>query len=419
MTEKTSRRRKTGTSPSKVKKKKSLKTKETKISELVTRNLAAIYRPKNLDGFVGQDEAVTKLKGWIKKKQFPQTILIEGETGAGKTTLAKMIARYVNCETMSACGKCGFCRYEKEMPDVFYANAGEVSGVDDMRRLIKTTQFAPKYRRKIYILDEVHLLSQKALESLLIPLEEPSEKTIWILCTTELDKIKATIRNRCQALRLRPVDPDSIVKRLSFILENEGFPVKKKSPIEDALYTIADYSEGQVRYAISLMDELISAVNSGDAEFDDKSVETIRSQASGASMDKLAVSLFMYIIDQDLEKIICIIEKSGDAMGLLRKVGWFTDWFIKYSAGAIKFVPYIGKVYFDAKKALEKKNGTKINVSLALALKVANCLQEVEHTVLTVPAIQAQRYLYLQLSELVIDDVFQELVGMTKKKGKK
>jgi DNA polymerase III subunit gamma/tau len=394
---------------------------EDENGDLVTRNLGAVYRPHNLDGFVGQDAAVKKLKGWIKKKQFPQSILIEGETGSGKTTLARMIARYVNCETMSSCGKCSFCQYKKDLPDVVYRNSGEFSTVEEIRKLISTTMFAPTYRRRIYIIDEVHLLSGKALEALLIPLEEPTPGTMWILCTTDLAKIKSTVQNRCQVLNLRKVPSELIVERLYHVLDQEGIEVNKKNKknVEGALYTIADFSEGQVRQALTLLDGLLSAINSGDADFDDDSVISLQDKTAGAELDKLAVSLFLYTLNQDLESIVGIIDQSKDATQLVRRALNLTDWLIKYSAGAVKYVPYNGKYYFEAKKKLEAKEKVKINVSLALVMKIAHCLQQIEHTILTVPAIRSERYSMLQLSELVIDDVFSGLLDMSKPKKKK
>ena len=169
--------------------------------------------------------------------------------------------------------------------------------------------------------------------------------------------------------------------------------------------TIAEYSQGQVRLALSQLDGLLSAVASGDAALDDKSVVQLYEQSSGADSEKLAVSFFVYTVSQDLFGMMNILSRVENTHEFINKLAWFLKWYTDYVVKLVNYVPPIGKSYFTAKKNLETKHKEKINVSLPLIVKVADILDKAHHTILTVPAINAANHLRVRFSSMVVEDV--------------
>lgn len=385
--------------------KRSAKPEATKVSEsLITRNLAAEYRPKSLDDFIGQEQVTQVVKGWIKSKQFPSSMLVMGETGAGKTTFAKLVARYVNCRTMNACGKCDYCSYKNDLPDVIHINCGEKGKVEDIRELLAGSNMAPKYRKRIYILDEVHMASAQAREAMLVPLETPPAGTIFILCTTEEDKIKATMSNRCQTLVMRPVEPEIIADRLADIVGDLGIKVKQKD-LDDVLLTIADFSQGQVRKAISDLDVFLSSVASGMVEFSSKDFIEVYEKQGGADLDKLAASMLVYILNEDLPKFVQICAKvDKNAKAVISKFIWLTQWLIQFESGAIKYTPYIGTIWNKA-----KQKGKVGKYSLALLLHIAYIANEIDRNILQTPGLSANSFMMTNFADMIIGNVFDDL----------
>jgi DNA polymerase-3 subunit gamma/tau len=359
------------------------------------------------------------MKGWIKTGNFPSSILLVGESGSGKTTIAKMLSRYINCKTMNSCGKCSYCRYKEDMPDVQLINCGQTSTVDEMRNLLVGIDLAPRYRKRIYILDEVHLLADKAMQTLLIPLETPPADTMWVLCTTEDHKIKDTIRNRCSTLYMKPIPVPILTKRLEEIVARESDIKVKPKLLNKTLATISDFSGGQARKAISDLDTFLNAVRSGDAEVSPESFMSMYEEKVGADVDSLAVSLLIYILGSDLESFVCIVDKVGNNSKLLiTKFNMLIQWLIKSEAGAAKWTPYLGKLY---EKALANPKTKKLDLryNLALLLKIAHTAQRIDHTILTVPGIRADQFLMTTFAELLIDEVYKEMVNLARPSKKK
>ena len=213
------------------------------------------YRPKTFEDVVGQEHITKTLANQILAGKISHAYLFTGSRGVGKTSVAKIFAKAVNCEnnlTGSPCGKCEVCkRLEKEDDiNVVEIDAASNNKVDDVREIREKVKFAPigsKY--KVYIIDEVHMLSDSAFNALLKTLEEPPEYVIFILATTEVHKLPATILSRCVRFDFRLVSVQNLMSHLARVFENEGIECDS-----DALKIIATAGEGSVRDTLSIAD---------------------------------------------------------------------------------------------------------------------------------------------------------------------
>lgn len=216
------------------------------------------YRSKTFDELLGQKQVTIPLKNQIIQGQTSHAYLFSGTRGTGKTSAAKIFSRAVNClhpVDGNPCNECENCKLilEDRMMDVVEMDAASNNGVDDIRELKERVVYPPGIGRyKVYIIDEVHMLSKGAFNALLKILEEPPKHLIFILATTELEKIPATIRSRCQRFQFRRLDQDTIIQGMEGILEKEG-----KTADRDALALIARHSQGAMRDALSLLEQCL------------------------------------------------------------------------------------------------------------------------------------------------------------------
>ena len=224
--------------------------------------LARKYRPQNFDELVGQEVLVTTLSNAIKNNRLHHAYILTGIRGVGKTTTARIIAKTLNCTnadaatTAKACGECENCRLisASKHQDVIEIDAASRTGVDDIREIIDSIAYAPvSARYKIYIIDEVHMLSNSAFNALLKTLEEPPAHVKFIFATTEIRKVPVTILSRCQRFDLRRLDENEIAAHLKNILTKENLSAE-----EMALTLIAKASEGSVRDSLSLLDQALA-----------------------------------------------------------------------------------------------------------------------------------------------------------------
>jgi DNA polymerase-3 subunit gamma/tau len=224
--------------------------------------LARKYRPQNFDELVGQEVLVTTLSNAIKNNRLHHAYILTGIRGVGKTTTARIIAKTINCENATnakACGECENCRLisASKHQDVIEIDAASRTGVDDIREIIDSIAYAPvSARHKIYIIDEVHMLSNSAFNALLKTLEEPPAHVKFIFATTEIRKVPVTILSRCQRFDLRRLDENEIATHLKNILEKENLSAQ-----DLALTMIAKASEGSVRDSLSLLDQALANNN--------------------------------------------------------------------------------------------------------------------------------------------------------------
>ena len=218
------------------------------------------YRPVDFDSVYGQEEVVTVIKNAIKNNMVSHAYLFCGPRGTGKTTIAKIIARMVNCENLidgKPCGKCYNCINFLNSNDIVEIDAASNNGVDEIRELRDKINLVPSNAKyKVYIIDEVHMLTTQAFNALLKTLEEPPTHVIFILATTEPHKIPLTIASRCQKFRFTKINSKKIVDRLSEIAKLENITAS-----EDVLYEIARISDGGMRDAINFLDQLVAYDN--------------------------------------------------------------------------------------------------------------------------------------------------------------
>jgi len=223
--------------------------------------LARKYRSRTFDEVIGQPAVTTTLRNAIESARIHHGYLFCGTRGTGKTSMARILAKSLNClsfeaATLQPCGTCDSCRgiSEGEDIDVLEIDAASNNGVDNIRELRTNAAFRPaRGRFKIYIVDEVHMLSASAFNALLKTLEEPPEHVKFILATTDAQKVPATIQSRCQRFEFKPIPPEQIAGRLAFICESEGVTADPA-----ALKRVARLANGSLRDGISLLDQLLS-----------------------------------------------------------------------------------------------------------------------------------------------------------------
>ena len=236
------------------------------------RVLARKYRPVDFSGLIGQEAMVQTLTNAIGAGRLAHSFILTGVRGVGKTTTARIIARMLNCvgpggdadygPTADPCGACEHCRAisDDNHMDVIEMDAASRTGVDDIRELIEGVRYRPTWARfKVYIIDEVHMLSRNAFNALLKTLEEPPEHVKFIFATTEIRRVPVTVLSRCQRFDLRRVDGETLAKHFRYVADEEGAPIA-----EDAIHLIARAADGSVRDGLSLLDRALAHAGTGD-----------------------------------------------------------------------------------------------------------------------------------------------------------
>lgn len=219
-----------------------------------------IYRPKNFSEIKGQEDVLITLKKQAKTGKFAHAYLLSGHRGTGKTTIARILAKSINCENPSEngpCGKCQNCLNAANSLDIRELDAATNNGVEQIKELTGQAKYRPvQLKNKVFIIDEVHNLSTAAFDVLLKPLEEPPSYCTFILCTTEVHKIPVTIRSRCEVYTFHPIAPEPMKERIREVLTDQHAVCE-----EDALNLIVRNANGGMRDALGILEQLITSTD--------------------------------------------------------------------------------------------------------------------------------------------------------------
>ena len=270
--------------------------------------LARKYRPQDFNELLGQDALVQTLTNAIRNNRLHHAYILTGIRGVGKTTTARIIAKALNCigkdsregPTINPCGICENCRAiaESRHIDVLELDAASRTGVDDMREILDGVRYKPTNGNyKIYIIDEVHMLSKSAFNALLKTLEEPPSHVIFIFATTEIRKVPITVLSRCQRFDLQRLSIDTLIGHFKNILSKEGLQAE-----DEALHIIAKAADGSCRDGLSLLDQAIS-LGSGTIKTD------VVKNMIGLADRNQTFDLFEKLVSGDINKTVTILDE--------------------------------------------------------------------------------------------------------------
>ncbi len=295
------------------------------------RVLARKYRPSDFSGLIGQEALVRTLTNAIAQGRLAHAFMLTGVRGVGKTTTARILARAFNCigpdgkggPTASPCGVCEHCRAiaEDRHVDVIEMDAASRTGVNDIRELIEGVRYRPVSARfKIYIIDEVHMLSSNAFNALLKTLEEPPEHVKFIFATTEIRKVPITVLSRCQRFDLRRIEADKLAAHLGAIASSEG---AKLAPT--ALALIARAADGSARDGLSLLDQAITLAEPGQ-EVSEEQVRAMLGIADRTQLFDLYEAIMAGNAAPALDQLRRMYEAGADPIVVLQDLLDLTHW---------------------------------------------------------------------------------------------
>lgn len=286
--------------------------------------LALKYRPKKLEDLAGHANIISGIKGMLKSQEIPNAFLLVGPSGVGKTTISRMLARYLNCETMNACGKCESCKAMDDLSHMDYTevNGSESGNIDTIRKLIESASFRPRSRFRIIMLDEIHRISAPAANALLKPLEEPPEHTLWILATTDPDKIpnSKAVCGRCTQIILNKPTREEIAHRLMDVAKD----AKLKWVKESYALNIAEASGGHVRDALQILQSVNTAIKGYDGKPSKKEIKQMVSELSVKTVDldteKTTLNILVAIYTNDAARLQKAVLDVEDHTQIINKV---------------------------------------------------------------------------------------------------
>jgi DNA polymerase-3 subunit gamma/tau len=274
------------------------------------------WRPQTFDDVVEQRHVTRTLKNAIQLGRVAHAYLFAGTRGVGKTTMARVLAKALNCDqgpTPQPCGTCGSCRdiTQGASMDIMEIDGASNRGIDEIRDLRETLRYLPsRGRYKVYIIDEVHMLTKEAFNALLKTLEEPPPHVVFIFATTELDKIPYTIVSRCQRFEFKRVSLAGIVSQLKCIAQSEGIAISHTS-----LMRVAKAAEGSMRDAQSLLDQVVAYAG---LEVDDDEVSHLLGSVGSETLAQCLRALLQQDVETALRTVDDLLDQGHEAMSMIR-----------------------------------------------------------------------------------------------------
>ena len=336
------------------------------------------YRPQTLDKLVGQEHIKKTLTSAIELGKLSHAYLFTGPRGTGKTSTARILAKSLNCvngPTIHPCGECESCKdITNSIPiDVVEIDAASNRSVEDAQNILEKIQYAPVHGKyKIYIIDEVHMLSTTAFNALLKTLEEPPENVIFILATTEVHKVLDTIKSRCQRYDFRRITTDDIVKHLRYISDEEKIKISN-----DALLTIAKNSAGGMRDSISLLDQLSLLGVTKEVTSDD--VNSILGRISFDVLNKLSEKIMSSSSNEAIELLNEIYNSGNEPLQILTNLSeYFKNLLIVKTCNSNLHAELTGLNELQINELAKQKDALEVQQIVFLIERLAHYTKEVK-----------------------------------------
>ena len=276
------------------------------------------FRPQTFEEMVGQEHITRTLRNQIMANRVGHAYLFNGGRGTGKTTSAKVLARAINClnpQDGEPCNECEICKsaLNGSLTDIVEMDAASNNSVEDIRSIREEVNFLPtKAKYRVYIIDEVHMLSQGAFNALLKTLEEPPEHVKFILATTEPQKLPATILSRCQRFDFKRISNEDIIKRLEIVCKESNIEITKQ-----ALNIIASLAEGAMRDALSILER---CVQDGENNIDEDKIKELVGIPKITYIHSITEAIIKYNIDEAMESITKVLDEGKDLNNLLWEI---------------------------------------------------------------------------------------------------
>lgn len=316
------------------------------------------YRPQKFSDVLGQDRVVNVLKNQVKSGQISHAYLFAGERGCGKTTCAKIFAKAINCLNpidSSPCGECENCKSieEESTMDVVEMDAASNRRIDDIRNLKETVVYPPNnLKYKVYIIDEAHMITREAFNALLKIMEEPPSHLVFILATTEIEKIPKTILSRVQKFEFNKIGREDIIKQIDIILSDRNITIE-----QEAKELIVKKAKGAMRDALSILDQVLSIDKNN---FTLKDVENILGLVDFESLDKLIANIISYNQKDSLDLLFDLRNNNKDDKDILDGlVGYFRDIMIYKTSQNQKYIENLDYLDF-IKEKIEKISSDRL-----------------------------------------------------------